>query len=88
MSTQEVSGTTRSSQATVSAVSPESDTSADELALDEGYAFDASRKRLRRTPSRSASRRGRRHEEGANDLVRRSTTQGQSSSRLRGHNQG
>jgi hypothetical protein len=90
MSTQDVSETS-SSQATVSAVagvSLESDTSADELALDEGYAFDVSRKRLRRTPSRSASRRGRRREEDATDPARRSATLGHSLSRLRGRNQG
>jgi hypothetical protein len=71
MSMQTVSfETSNSSQAaisTVAAIPLESDTSADELALDDGAARNASRKRARKFPSRSTPRAKHRHEKDATD---------------------
>jgi hypothetical protein len=63
----ETSNTSQVSISTIAAIPLESDTSADELALDEGAARNTSRKRARRFPSRSTSRTKHGHEKDVTD---------------------
>jgi hypothetical protein len=58
----EASNSSQAAISTVAAIPLESDTSANELALDDGAARNASRKRARKFPSRSTPRAKHRHE--------------------------
>jgi hypothetical protein len=63
----ETSNSSQAAISTVAAIPLESDTSADELALDDGAARNASRKRARKFPSKSTPQTKHRHENDVTD---------------------